>query len=141
MQSKPLGDYIELSWSYAKQNINTVLEMPLQASNTDADRVSLVNIYVTTVPVGVGVHTAYIIHWNQSDTTLCQSTGQVVLSDHFLYLPIIWSTYSEAHTEQTHYISPTTSSIKFWVTYEDDTAIALNPADARFTITMSLKLS
>ena len=141
MQSADSNDYIELSWSYASSNINQVLELPLASSNLEISKVSVVSIYVTTTPVSVGTHTAYIVHWNQADKVLATRDGNVVLSDHLLYLPIIWTTYYEAHTEQSHSIDQTTASIRFWVTYEDDSQIVLSGADARFVLTLTMKTS
>lgn len=133
--------YVELIWSYTKGNINQSLNLPLNSTSTDVRKVTFISVYSTTAPIAVGSHTAMIFHWNQNDMLVPQMDGKVVLADEFLYLPLLWNTYTEGHVSQTHQIDETVSNLLFWVTYEDNTPVVLSAADARFAITMLICLS
>jgi hypothetical protein len=136
------GQYVQLVWSYPLGNIGSTLRVPLDASSTPVTRVEFVNLSITTQPVSVATHTAYVIHWNQNDIMVPKADGSVNLTNTFLYTPIIYTTWeSSSMFDWAHHIDEACQMLEFNITYEDNSTVVLTAADARFSINMLLYLT
>lgn len=136
------GQYAQIVWAYALGNTNQVLRLSLDSTALSVSRIDFVNANVTTAPIAVGSHTAYIVHWNQADLLVPRNDGKVQLSDGFLHLPILTSTWEASNMfAWTHNLNEATQNVDFWLTYEDGSPVILSAPDARFSITMLLYLT
>lgn len=137
------GCYILVKWSQALNNTREAIVVPTDILALPVRNVTLVRMSASTVPVSAATHTSYVVHWPNQDTVVAMDqTGKPSLSDIFYTLNIRVATYETSHNfAHTHIVSGNISDLRFWLTYEDGTAVSLIPADSLFTFEMLLYAS